>query len=227
MHKYTELHIYTGMTASSRSRFIRIMFNFWKRRRPHTASNAPSRISAWWESSLFTFWRPVPPCLRMSLNIVSFAARLDLRRILNLNPICNVCQKNLKSKSSPEFVSARFARLSFGLCAKLWRFSRHCASHWVPRENKWVSCLSIVRYRVSGLECGAVCKGCWERWMLTCFSNLAGWWTEGGRGGMGIFFFFFNYREQLHKHALAVTGCMNICDLTLKVCWRLMNEAKR
>lgn len=66
------------------------------------------------------------------------------------------------------------------------------ASHRVPQKNKWVSCLSVVRYWVSGLECGQCAKVAggwgWGWWMLTCFSNLVGW-TQ--RGDWRILFFPF------------------------------------
>lgn len=67
-----------------------------------------------------------------------------------------------------------------------------CASHRVPQKNKWVSCLSIVRYWVSGLECGQCAKvaGRGERSLvfLTC-------WDEIGRGGV-LFFTMSNFTNR-------------------------------
>lgn len=63
------------------------------------------------------------------------------------------------------------------------------ASHRVPQKNKWVSCLSIVRYWVSGLECGQCAKvaerGERSLVFLTC-------WDEIGRGGV-LFFTMSNF----------------------------------
>lgn len=72
------------------------------------------------------------------------------------------------------------------------------ASHRVPQKNKWVSCLSVVRYWVSGLECGQCAKVAGRGEYSLVFLT---WW-DGLRGEIGeIFFFFFNlFYVQLHKH---------------------------
>lgn len=54
------------------------------------------------------------------------------------------------------------------------------ASHRVPQKNKWVSCLSIVRYWVSGQECSQCAKvgGRGE-----CSLVFLTWWDELREGG--------------------------------------------
>lgn len=58
-------------------------------------------------------------------------------------------------------------------------------SHQVPQKNKWVSCLSVVRYWVSGLECGQCAKVAGRG---ECSLVFLTWW-DGLRRGMGGFFF--------------------------------------
>lgn len=93
------------------------------------------------------------------------------------------------------------------------------ASHRVPQKNKWVSCLSIVRYWVSGLECGQCAKvaGRGERSLvfLTC-------WDEIGRGGV-LFFTMSNFTNCqmswwfcclfLFLSFFTQETCLNTCDL--------------
>lgn len=89
------------------------------------------------------------------------------------------------------------------------------ASHRVPQKNKWVSCLSIIRYWVSGLECGQCAKVAGRG---ECSLVFLTWW-DGLRGGgwriHSFFFFFFftvsNLTNMLNETVLHRTGhfCMN------------------
>lgn len=67
------------------------------------------------------------------------------------------------------------------------------ASHRVPQKNKWVSCLSIVRYWVSGLECSQCAKVAGRG---ECSLVFLTWWDGlRQRGDWRILFLFLFFSQ--------------------------------
>lgn len=77
------------------------------------------------------------------------------------------------------------------------------ASHQVPQKNKWVSCLSIVRYWVSGLECGQCAKVAGRG---ECSLVFLTWW-DGVGGGLED-----SSQTVLHRSVLLLMSSTNTYD---------------
>lgn len=79
------------------------------------------------------------------------------------------------------------------------------ASHRVPQKNKWVSCLSIVRYWVSGQECGQCAKVAGRG---ECSLVFLTWWD--GLWGGGRTRFSQGVQNMLMK-LFYIGACCHVC----------------